>query len=398
MACKLSPSARLTDSTRTLKVFLIIASAMACDDRSAPKPAATDVGSGQDPQRLLVLGNGEEGSGHTLYQVTGALRAGAGTIVVANGGGREILFFNDSGGLAARAGGPGAGPGEFQSLTAILPFKEDSLLAWDPLLRRFSIYSLEGEFGRVVRTDAFVGQLEARLSGDDFVVTAPRRLRPESSMTPWTTYVDSIEISILDSWLDSQRPVGTFGDLQMVLADASPLGPARLAVPVPEAPRTLVTGFHNTVFVGRTDRKEIRVLDKTGRQRGTMALPLPDPRLRGSAAKEASIRSALQRADRRQRPLMRRYLEQFPQPDEYPLFDQLVPDMLGRLWVRHYTVPPDTLARWTVVDTAGVHVRDVALPSRFRPTQIGSDWILGILLDKDDVEFVSLLPLPPELR
>jgi hypothetical protein len=71
--------------------------------------------------------------------------------------------------------------------------------------------------------------------------------------------------------------------------------------------------------------------------------------------------------------------------DSVPLFGRVLPDPLGGVWVLGYEAPfspPD--GAWFVDDRAGT-IANILLPHGFRPTQIGSDFILGVLTDADGV-------------
>jgi hypothetical protein len=49
--------------------------------------------------------------------------------------------------------------------------------------------------------------------------------------------------------------------------------------------------------------------------------------------------------------------------------------------------------RWTIYDPQGAVQARIALPPRFRPYDIGRDWILGQELDDLDVEHIRLYRL-----
>lgn len=57
---------------------------------------------------------------------------------------RRIRLYDSGGELVAVKGGPGAGPGEFREVGRAMR-ANDSLVAYDPALRRISFWSLDGE-------------------------------------------------------------------------------------------------------------------------------------------------------------------------------------------------------------------------------------------------------------
>ncbi len=69
----------------------------------------------------LTIGSVEGDEDYDLHQVTGALRLGGGTVVVANSGTLELRFYDREGRHLRSVGGPG----EFQSLEWISRFTSD---------------------------------------------------------------------------------------------------------------------------------------------------------------------------------------------------------------------------------------------------------------------------------
>ena len=55
--------------------------------------------------------------------------------------------------------------------------------------------------------------------------------------------------------------------------------------------------------------------------------------------------------------------------------------------------PGDDTRRYQVFDTTGQWLGAVTMPERFRPTDIGPDYVLGICQDEDDIEYIRLYPL-----
>jgi hypothetical protein len=67
---------------------------------------------------------------------------------------------------------------------------------------------------------------------------------------------------------------------------------------------------------------------------------------------------------------------------------------MGNLWVQEYRMPGDnTPPRWSVFDIDGIPLGEVAYPDGFSPLDIGSDYVLGVWSDADDVEHVQLYDL-----
>ncbi|HEX6041264.1 hypothetical protein, partial [Longimicrobium sp.] len=87
-------------------------------------------------------------------------------------------------------------------------------------------------------------------------------------------------------------------------------------------------------------------------------------------------------------------LDALPLPDALPAFQRLLVDDGGALWVQRPTWPGTGVRpEWDVFDTEGKMLGTLRLPPRFRVTQVGADFILGVGLDDDDVQQVRMYRL-----
>ena len=362
---------------------------------------ASDEGSGgagsvdfaaYDP--VVVIGRDTVQAGHVLHGVTGAVRPSMDTMVIANEGTRQLRLYNQEGVLIGERGGAGSGPEEFLSMQTLLPFGTDSLVVWDPLNSRLSIWSTAGSFGRTVRLAiGATAALEGHVTGRRSVLTL-QSSAPSPGLPAWQTYTDSLEVVVLDLDRLEQTQLGEFPASRKVIGDASGLGgPSGIRVPLPDGPKLAVATHEDRVYIGFPDGSPIRIFSGTGAAVGEITLPF-GPRPRPDAATEAAIEEQMSAAGHFDRADYRRYLERFPQPEWYPAFDLFLVGPGGDLWFRHYPGYGEEMAEWTVVDSAGYVVNNHELPVRFTPVQIGPDWILGKWKGADDVEMVALLPLP----
>lgn len=73
----------------------------------------------------------------------------------------------------------------------------------------------------------------------------------------------------------------------------------------------------------------------------------------------------------------------------------------GELWVSEFDRsegslgPPafrttPTPLRWSVFGADGAWLSDIVPPARFTPHEMGSDYVIGVSLDADDVERVTM--------
>ena len=82
-----------------------------------------------------------------------------------------------------------------------------------------------------------------------------------------------------------------------------------------------------------------------------------------------------------------------PLPETYPAYTGIALSAEGYLWVREYDLPGNEANNWSVFDAEGTLRGTLGLPPRFRPLDIGDDYIIGVWRDADDVEHVRMYEL-----
>ena len=82
----------------------------------------------------------------------------------------------------------------------------------------------------------------------------------------------------------------------------------------------------------------------------------------------------------------------------HSVVDFLEVDAEGNVWMR--SAPPPAIrgsvqgsTDWSVFDREGRWLGVSRMPERFRPTDFGNDYVLGVTTDDLGVEFLELYPL-----
>lgn len=101
----------------------------------------------------------------------------------------------------------------------------------------------------------------------------------------------------------------------------------------------------------------------------------------------------LARADPAARPGTQRMLADLRFPEAMPAYAAIMADRAGGLWVQEYAASEEDPVRWTVFDPQGRQLGTLALPARFRVTDVGADYVLGVGRDEMDVEQVQMYRL-----
>jgi hypothetical protein len=90
---------------------------------------------------------------------------------------------------------------------------------------------------------------------------------------------------------------------------------------------------------------------------------------------------------------IREHLGGLPLAEYFPPHASLLADRLNHLWVQDYQRPGAENWTWNVFDAEGRLTGRVVLPENFNPTDIGTDYVLGLGWDELNVEYVRMYPL-----
>lgn len=332
-----------------------------------------------------------DGEDQPFVRVTSAVRVDD-RIVVGDAGAKRLAIFDLDGRLVRTVGREGRGPGEFQHVGWV-GAAGDSLVVWDPFLARISIHSVDGTLVRTapVRVGGFFPAVHGSFSDGSLLVSVP----PLSGRAPvpagraWRDTATYLRIATTGEVLDT---VGRFPGMEQY-ESPSPDRRTFRTVSLPFGRVTGAAASGDRFFVATGDNYRVDVFGSAGQ-------PLP-PVLRTGpplALTEADVAEYTRRAVEAAGPRaheVRAELAAAPLPPTIPPTASVLADVEGRLWVEEGQ-PMSARARgsrWSVFDAAGRWMARAEGPPRFRPFQIGGDWVLGRYTDDDGVEHVQLLRL-----
>ena len=338
---------------------------------------------------LLTIGESEGETAHELFGVEDALRLDDGRILVANGGTSEVRVFDRTARYVGSWGREGEGPGEFTGLTDLWPWPGDSVMAWDFLQNRLTIFDLDGGFVRTQRLAQGEGLGVGRIEGvlpDRSLITASlvsfdpgdrtsglvRRSREFVRVAS-----DGVRMSSLGEHQDEEY---------YVRAEVG----AILRHPFRRSVHSVV--WNGRIVISASDHYEIRAYGPGGdlqlivrRDHARRAVTQSDV--------DTYVAERLYGSDPQARPTLERVLRGLPPVESFPAFSQLVVDDTGDLWVREYRHPDDARSIWTVFSSDGRLRGLVETPAQFAIYRIGGDFLLGKSADELDVERVQLWAL-----
>lgn len=398
--------------TRTFSLTTAAIFAAACGNEGTHRPvvvrdsAGTTIVTSSEPawvvdapslqlsnEPMLEIGIAQGDSLYELNGVVSARRLSDGRIVIANARSSELRVYDASGIHLRTIGRNGEGPGEFRNLGGVFRLPGDSILTLDRALRRLTVFDTQGNVGRIVPLESPDGTHSPQLTGvfDDgsFLVLATRTLTPEAGVG-----VHRIPGQVFHYAAD-----GTPGALITPLETqewAALDGDPGLLLMVRAFPRN---GYAVTdgriVYVGDTDRFEIRAYGADGSLARILRRtdePVPVTQDLMDAWGKVRIDAApTEDAKRREREI----LSAMPFPETLPAFGRMIAGADGSLWIEVQSLPGDTASAYSVFDPAGAWLGDVAVPTGFRPFEVGVDYVLGRQVDDLGVERVRLYALIP---
>jgi hypothetical protein len=299
---------------------------------------------------------------------------------VANAGSNEVRVYGVGGRHVRTIGREGAGPGEFRYPRKLWHLN-DTLLVLD--LDRASYFDTAGTFIRSVSASGATpagrfedgGYLRVVFAGGQDVYemgySRPRMAlvkAPMDGSAPDTlTELSGTEFYRIS--LDG-RGVSSF---------LSPFGHERL-----------VALHLDAILTGDGSAFEVRQLDARGGLARIMRRPGAPPAVT-DASVTAFEQAMLENAQTdRQRQIWDRLFREWSYPAVQRLYDQLVADHAGNVWVRHYAIGPQESARWTLFDPAGRWLGEIDTPGALVVREIGRDYLLGVFTDELGVESVRL--------
>ena len=352
-----------------------------------------------DEEPAVEVGMVDGPAEYQLSEVRGAVRLADGGIVVAGADARELRFYDAEGTFVRRAGGPGGGPGEFQTLDGLLPYRGDSVAAWDARSRRLSVFAADGTLGRAVTVRELAGissWLRGTFADGSFVVEPAATAEAFLRMQPGERR-DTAAYLRYTAAGDPSGTVARLPDREVVVSrDGGVVSQENVLF----GRDSYLAAAGERAYAGSSDGFRLDVLDPQGRPLASIRRAgEPRPVRRGdleSARAEARRRS--EEASARVARITGAPPKAGPTPDlparsTVPAFDALLVDAGGNLWVREHQVSPAESGRWQVFDGEGAWLGTVDTPAGLTLLQVGDDWVLGRARDELDVEYVRLHPL-----
>jgi hypothetical protein len=326
---------------------------------------------------------------YQLSQVRAVVRLSDGRLVVANGGSRELRFFDSTGTHLVTAGRKGGGPGEFEQLGAVFRLPGDTVAAYDGRLQRISLFDRNGTFLRSLHLEFPAGfpSPVGRLSDGAWLCTNQLTFRPAQSGT--VVKRDTAPLLVFDSSGAVRDSLSRFPGPEFFVRSE---GNAAMVGSRPFGTHTAVVVAGDRFYAGDNAHYEITRYTEGGTPEEIVRRAwTPIPVTGDDVASHKAERLA--RASAGFRPNLERFFQDLPFPSTFPAFDALQVDPLGNLWVLDASRPGNARRRWTVFSPDGMMLGAVETPPGLTVREIGRDYVLGTWSDEFDVEHVRVYAL-----
>lgn len=339
------------------------------------------------PQPTLRIGS-ETSPEYQFNRIQHLRRMSDGRILVTMG--PDIRFFDAAGKYLAKAGGRGRGPGEFQYITDLFVMPGDTLYTMN--VRTIVVLDRDGKFVRQVQPD-----LTPLQSGDWFSegmvllpngnLLGPQYSRREGNARNPELHRPTLRYALLDLAKGQLVPLITTGGIAQKTTNGR-------SVVMPFTPHGQHAIGADRVYVGDNDSTTIHAFTLDGKPAGSFVVA-DKARPVTAADLDRYKQSLLDWAEMNKRP--RETVEQdwaiTPKPSRMPYWGTALVDRTGALWISGPEARPATPTSWTVFDKSGRRLGALDVPAGFKPKDIGADYVLGIQVDDDGVETISMYAL-----
>lgn len=341
------------------------------------------------PEPVLRIGAAEGAEAYQLHNVQALARFPDGRLAVAHA--NHVVNIYDAGGRYVQTvGREGSGPGEFRRVTYMRRLNGDSLLVYDAVARRVTIYGPDLAATRDIplvllnsRIPTVVGALP------DGALLIRRALGQPPAAGGATR--DTLEFALLRA--DSLIALRTYPGPEMNIAIAE-RGGRIMSMSITQVPFArpahaaaagerfiTATGEAFEVHIWRPDGGLDRIVRSAHVQPRQVTPELFEQYVEYELARRAERSGADFDAAE-----ARRQIEALPRAETVPILASLVGAGDGSFWVREYSVSDD--GRWIVFGADGSVRGVLRLPAQFRPFLVEDSVVFGVERDELDVESV----------
>lgn len=336
-------------------------------------PETWSFGSGADPAVPLA-------------GVRGVIPIGDSLVAIANAQQAEILVVHRNGELVRRFGGRGEGPGEYRFMWYPWLASPDTIVVFDPSLRRVTLTHVSGEVTKVDQLIAVANQAPAdvgtamvsgRFSDGSYLIT-PNQLLPADRGMP------GVSVRSITRYDPVRERLDTIASLPFVETNEGASGNAEVFT---FAPVAMSIVHDNMLITGLPTSFQFEVRTLTGDlirsvRRSWTGVAVSEHHIAAHQAASPQHPGESEQA-RRERLAAIQYRDSFPAFERFAFASQD-----GDVWIPHYPLPGSPTSRWSVFDNTGLWIKDVVVPRDVRLRAASGDEVFAVRTDTLGVESV----------
>jgi hypothetical protein len=351
------------------------------------------------PTPLLQIGVATGAEELQLFRVSDVKRLSDGAIAVANGGSRELRLYEADGRHRATAGGAGRGPSEFRYPSALTILPGDTIQVEDFMDRVY--FTANGDYVR--REVADRGALAAlwTVNGGsseggrwmaDGTFFAPVYHWDQMPPTPGPLFRPGMTFVRVSADLATVDTLGDFGGIEQQYLEVGGERGVMPAVPPFAANTSWALGAADGTIVAGDNA--VPRIDRFLPDGSHILVRWTATEMTGSAAEVEEWKERQRNAEwtQGQLPMLERAWAAMDVPETKPYYGRVTTGSDGTIWAG----PAEDGGQGTTLRAFGPDGRflgTVSVPGRYTPHDSGPGWMLGVLRDENDVEFVQLFEL-----
>lgn len=297
----------------------------------------------------------------------------------------RLYEFDPAGQLVRTLGRKGEGPGEFLGLDAILTRGDTVFVSDGP---RLTAFGFDGAVETSLFPTIYMHQVSAFMPGGQLLLV-PNDGFPEA-------------FDLRPEWVFETKPILTFARSSSVLDTIAELPALRRwmgefgASPGAVWIRGRAGGFSGGFAWARADVPEVRWFDASGEltqiaRWSESVLSLESDYVERALAEYAGVIEEAGYPEDEAEGRLNRYRESLDRHDGViPLWDQLVVDAAGNVWLSEHALPGQPVERWRVIRRDGEFLGWVTIPGTLKVLDVREDRVLVVRQDDFDVPGVAM--------
>ncbi len=324
-----------------------------------------------------------------LYNIVGVEPVSNSNFVVANAGSRELLLFDGRGRNLGKAGGRGAGPGEFVMIGGLKRFRADSVLVLDSYLLRLLVFSPRLQYTREIqpqRPDRGQPALLGALEDGTLILSFADPVGSASGIG------DHAVVGAFSRYDADGRYLNPIGKYAVGEVSVTPSNVGVLLAIKPFEKETAVAVSADRLYIAPADRAEVLEVSPTGAILRTIRLDIRINQV-NAADKDAFARQL----KAKHKDLPPNLIRDLSFPEIFPPHGAIVADPCGGFWIEEYQRPTDQNEQWLAVTAKGTSAAPVKLPEGYSLLRLTPEELMGVHKDSDGVESVRVYPRPASL-